>query len=224
MSGSKKDEQHAQSSRDEHADTPHLEDMPPSHRPVADVGRMTLSFATKPLRLPDDSVPASVDDPLVLSRFPAGLPTSEPPTTASNEDVTSAMQLVERSLPPPPLSLDVEMSERFELGDYSSALRIAELILGRDAGHLQALAVAEASREKLVQHYSFRLGGLSACPKVIVDRSTVGWLGVDARAKTLLDHLDGVTTLADVLERSELSRLDTLRLLIELVDARAIRS
>lgn len=192
----------------------------------------------------------SVPAPLAPSHFPEGPPTLElvvpeavhdgwakergaPSTPFDHERVTDvdlanideAFGLVERNAPSRrPVSVEAEMAERFALGDFTGALRLAELVLGRQPRDAQAKAIETASRERLVEHYSARLGGLFAKLEVAVDRATLAWLGVDPRALRLVDYLDGDTTLAEILGGSGLSRLDTLKLLIELADARAIRS
>ena len=132
--------------------------------------------------------------------------------------------LVERSRPSSPgIDLDREMSERFELGDYTGALRVAEMLLGRHASHPEARRHADESRSRLVQMYSSRLGDLRQVPVVAVPETEVRWLGLDHRAGFLLAQVDGQLTLEELIDVSSMPRLEVLRVLNELVEAGAIR-
>jgi len=75
-------------------------------------------------------------------------PATEPPPPGHGH----ALDLVDRSRPSSPqLDLGSEMTERFALGDFTGALFVAELLLGRDENNASAQACAAASRERLEQ-------------------------------------------------------------------------
>ena len=91
-------------------------------------------------------------------------PRSVTPPALARDD---ALALVtERSRPPsvPQLDLSVEMRERFALGDFSGALRAAEIVLGKRSEDAEADLVAAQSRAKLIQLHTARLASLCPSP------------------------------------------------------------
>jgi hypothetical protein len=135
-----------------------------------------------------------------------------------------ALGLVDRAKPSTAdLDFATEMADRYALGDFTGALQAAELLLGRDPGHSEALRYAESSRERLEQLYSARLGPLSAVPVVAIRDTEARWLGLDHRAAYLLSQVDGSTSLESLLTRSEMKRLEVLKTLAELLDMGVIR-
>ncbi|MFT3921194.1 MAG: hypothetical protein QM778_01535 [Myxococcales bacterium] len=139
-----------------------------------------------------------------------------------------------RSRPTPTLDLVSEMSERFALGDFTGALRAAELVLGQDTAGLppgdarlsaQDLArhYAQESRQKLEGLYVSRLDAQGRVPKLAVPESEIRWLGLDSRMGFLLSRIDGTSDYETILELSGMPRLEALRSLVELVDAKVVR-
>lgn len=146
-----------------------------------------------------------------------------------------ALDLVgRRSRPPstPGLDLARDMEERFALGDFSGALRVAELLLGRDPEHAPAQRFAESSRERLIQIYTARLAAMCGSgaatlggliPRVAVLEHEIRWLGLDHRQGFLLSRLDGRSSVDDLVDLTGMPRLEVLRTLVELMEAKAIR-
>lgn len=149
-------------------------------------------------------------------------PTTVPPPPGGGDG--GVLDLVDKRSRPssPTIDLTAEMVDRYALGDYTAALRIAELILGRDAHHDPAERIAKSCKERLVQLYLSRLGSLTRVPHVAVDASEVRWLGLDHRAAFLLTRVDGLQCLSDVLDVSGMGRLEALKTLVELLDMGAI--
>jgi hypothetical protein len=135
-----------------------------------------------------------------------------------------ALDLVDRRSRPrtPTPELAVEMSDRYALGDYTAALSLAELILGRDPADATAERVAMSSRARLGQLYRSRLGSLARVPRVAVDASEMRWLGLDHRAAFLLSRVDGEQSLADLVDVSGMPALEALKTLVELLDLGAL--
>lgn len=163
--------------------------------------------------------------------------------TPRGEDALSLVS--QRSRPPstPGLDLASEMADRYALGDYTGALRVAELVLGQSPGDARAQKCAESSRERLIQLYSARLaaimappspggavgaagGGLDTLgarvPRVQVPEHEIRWLGLDHRQGFLLSRLDGESSIEDLVDLSGMTRLEVLRTLVELVEVGAI--
>jgi hypothetical protein len=115
-----------------------------------------------------------------------------------------------------------EMQERFSLGDYSGALIIAEGLLEEQPGHAEAARFADSCRSVLEQMYTARLGPLDRVPFVAVPREQLRWLSLDHRAGFVLSHVDGLSSLEEIVDVSGMASLDTLRILFELVQQRVI--
>lgn|GEM_PF-1416474 len=116
-----------------------------------------------------------------------------------------------------------EMQERFELGDFTGALRAAELVLGMKPGFAQAKALADACREKLVALHMARLGGGQRSIERAAAPGDERWLGIDHRAGFMLSQIEGKTSIEELVDISGLPRHDALKLLVELVGAGAVR-
>jgi hypothetical protein len=159
-----------------------------------------------------------------LTPAPFRPPTEPPPPLVENEN-GGALDLVERSSrssSPGAIDLVSEMGDRHALGDFTAALRIAELILGREPEHDVAARIAESSRERLGQLYGSRLGSLERIPYVAVQMHEVRWLGLDHRAAFLLSRIDGTQTIQEILDVSGMPKLEALKMLVELLDMAAI--
>ncbi|MBW2211155.1 MAG: hypothetical protein JRG67_08915 [Deltaproteobacteria bacterium] len=143
-----------------------------------------------------------------------------------------------RSLPPPPVAAETvvpqaadepapddihrEIADHFALGDYAAALHGAELQLGLDPGDESARHYANTSRTRLETRYTTRVGSVEYVFSLAVPAAKVKWLGLDPQAAFLLSLVDGETTVAEVLERCKMGRLEALRVFTELLDAKAI--
>ncbi|MCA9531819.1 MAG: hypothetical protein KC543_16960 [Myxococcales bacterium] len=150
----------------------------------------------------------------------SGDETTRPPSRPEGE----ALDLVERTRPGRvSVDLATEATDRLALGDYGGALRVAELLLGMRPEHAEALQVARECREKLEQMAVSRLGSLRAVPEVAVHGAELRWLGLDHRSGFLLSRVDGRNTIEEIIDVSGMTRLETLRTLVELLEAGAIR-
>lgn len=116
-----------------------------------------------------------------------------------------------------------EMQERYELGDFSGALRAAELVLGQKPSDARAGEYAEACRERLAALYLARLGGGARAIERAVQPSDVRWLGIDHRAGFMLSQIHGDTSIEELVDISGMPRHDALKLLVELVGSGAVR-
>lgn len=159
-----------------------------------------------------------------------------PPRPASAlPPMRDALELVtKRSRPPsvrPDPDLAAEMHDRYALGDYTGALRAAQLLLGREPDHGKAHEYAERSRERLEQLYEARLGAIcgtdvsslgAQVPVLAVPDHEIRWLGLDHRQGFLLSRIDGQVSVDDLVDLTGIPRLDVLRCLVEMVDLQAI--
>lgn len=217
---------------------------------IARRARVTLKLDAHPLLLPgerDRRTPAPITRDLELPsayepgppsdapKFPEGEdawarqratpPRSAPPPAPVPEpEEGGVLDLVDRRSRPstPTVDLSEEMHDRYALGDYTAALLIAELILGRVPDHDGAARIATSCRERLGQLYLSRLGSLHRVPRVAIDASEVRWLGLHHRAAFLLSRIDGLQTITDILDVGGMPRVEALKTLVELLDMGAI--
>ena len=160
------------------------------------------------------------------------------PTLLAPEGPAAALELLAEPrtvsgltpLPAPrdPRSEAARMFERARelqnLDDHSGA---RELLLQAQAlcPDLTGLADALARSEtKLQTIYESKIGKLSAVPRVRLKEDEVIWLNLDHRAGFMLAQIDGTLSFEDLFSVSGMSRLDTARILAQLLDQRVIVS
>lgn len=178
--------------------------------------RITMDFTGPPLELPDELEPEE------------HRPSEAAPLTLDLDELADerddALSLVEQSRKSQPgLDLAAEMVERYALDDFTGALRIAELVLGRQPDHADARRIAGESRRRLEHLHTSRLGGLGRVPHVAMPDTDLRWLGLDHRAGFLLSRVDGENTIDDLVDVSGMPRLEALKTLVELLEVGAIR-
>ncbi len=138
----------------------------------------------------------------------------------------------EPALTPPPrpaapkTDVDVWMEgarELFALGDFSGSLEMIEKILKIDAGHPEARAYLRQNEATLVSMYESKLGSLANVPRLAIKPEEVMWLNLDHRAGFLLAQIDGSVNFEDLFALSGLPRLDTAKILAQLLSDGVIR-
>jgi len=115
-----------------------------------------------------------------------------------------------------------ELRERYALGDFSGALTIAEALLEDDPDNADAQRYAESCRDVLKQMYAARLGSLTQVPIVAIPAEQLRWLTLDHRSGFLLSHVDGVSTLEEILDISGMNHLEAMRIIYELLQQKVI--
>lgn len=154
-----------------------------------------------------------------------GLPRVSTPTSIPviKNHGGGAIDLVDRSQSSQ-IALDMkeEMEELYGLGEFTGALRIAELVLGARPDDEQAQMCAENSRFKLEQRYSSKIGPLSQVPTIDLSDAEIRWLGLDHRAGFVLSRIDGQSSIEELVDICGMSRLELFKTLIELVNRGAI--
>jgi hypothetical protein len=110
------------------------------------------------------------------------------------------------------------------LDDHSGA---RELLLRAQGLHPELSGLADAllrSEAKLQTIYESKIGKLGAVPRVRLREDEVIWLNLDHRAGFMLAQIDGTLTFEDLFSVSGMSRLDTARILAQLLEQRVIVS
>lgn len=220
----------------------------------APAGSLSLEFKGASLELPSEVEDCVVEDanPVLDSPGPLAMdegsdgwsrlrdseaaPVLSPRPVSALPPMRDALELVtKRSRPPsvrPDPDLAAEMHDRYALGDYTGALRAAQLLLGREPDHDKAHEYAERSRVRLEQLYEARLGAICGTdvstlgvqvPVLAVPDHEIRWLGLDHRQGFLLSRIDGQVNVDDLVDLTGISRLDVLRCLVEMVELQAIQ-
>jgi tetratricopeptide (TPR) repeat protein len=107
--------------------------------------------------------------------------------------------------------------ELFDLGDFSGSLELIEKILQVDPEHGEARDYLRQNEATLISMYESKLGPLSAVPRLAVKPEEILWLNLDHRAGFLLAQIDGTVDYDSLFALSGLPRLDTARILANLI-------
>ncbi|MBK6533158.1 MAG: hypothetical protein IPF99_27305 [Deltaproteobacteria bacterium] len=126
----------------------------------------------------------------------------------------------QRSLTPP--STRREMIDRFELGDFTGALSLAETLLEIDRTDSEARRIAETSRTRLRAIYVGRLGALDQVPVMMIPHAELRWLALDHRAGFVLSLVDGTSSIEEIIDVSTMPQLEVLRTLYNLLSQNVI--
>ncbi len=105
-----------------------------------------------------------------------------------------------------------------ELDDHSGAMDLilkAQEISPEDPDVKQ---MRENSERVLQNMFESKLGTLTAVPRVALKDDEIIWLNLDHRAGFVLAQIDGTVSFEDLFAVSGMSRLDTARILAQLVD------
>jgi tetratricopeptide (TPR) repeat protein len=107
--------------------------------------------------------------------------------------------------------------ELFALGDFSGSLELIEKILQVDPDHGEARDYLRQNEATLVSMYESKLGSLTRIPRLAIKPEEVMWLNLDHRAGFLLAQIDGSVDYEALFALSGLPRLDTARILANLI-------
>ncbi len=107
--------------------------------------------------------------------------------------------------------------ELFQLGDFSGSLELIEKILQVDPDHREARAYLRQNEATLIAMYESKLGPLGGVPRLAIKPEEVMWLNLDHRAGFLLAQIDGLVDYDSLFALSGLPRLDTARILANLI-------
>jgi tetratricopeptide (TPR) repeat protein len=107
--------------------------------------------------------------------------------------------------------------ELFALGDFTGSLELIEKVLQVDPEHGEAREYLRQNEATLVSMYESKLGSLSRIPRLAIKPEEVMWLSLDHRAGFLLAQIDGTIDYDALFALSGLPRLDTARILANLI-------
>jgi tetratricopeptide (TPR) repeat protein len=107
--------------------------------------------------------------------------------------------------------------ELFALGDFTGSLELIEKILQLDPDHGNARDYLRQNESTLIAMYESKLGPLVGVPRLAIKPEEVMWLNLDHRAGFLLAQIDGTVDFEALFALSGLPRLDTARILANLI-------
>jgi hypothetical protein len=107
-------------------------------------------------------------------------------------------------------------------GDEEGARALIDGFLRRNPAHPRARQIAEQCESALAAKYSKRLGSLTRVPKLAVTVDQLVSLSLDHRAGFLLSFVDGVSSVATILDMSGMSASEVLRTFVDLSERRVI--
>ncbi|BDG05943.1 hypothetical protein [Anaeromyxobacter oryzae] len=121
-----------------------------------------------------------------------------------------------------PARSDVEVwmqaaRELFALGDFSGSLELIEKILQVDPDHGEARDYLRQNEATLISMYESKLGPMGGIPRLAIKPEEIMWLNLDHRAGFLLAQIDGSVDYEALFALSGLPRLDTARILANLI-------
>lgn len=104
------------------------------------------------------------------------------------------------------------------LDDHSGAMDLITRAQELAPGDPDVAALRERSEDTLQVIFESKLGDLGRTPRVKLKDDEVIWLNLDHRAGFVLAQIDGSVTFEDIFSVSGMSRLDTARILAQLVE------
>jgi hypothetical protein len=113
--------------------------------------------------------------------------------------------------------------EMLELDDHTGAMELITKAHALAPNDPEVLRLKERSERTLEAMYESKLGPLEAKPRIALKDDEIIWLNLDHRAGFVLAQIDGTVTFEDVFAVSGMSRLDTARILAQLLEEGVIR-
>jgi len=104
------------------------------------------------------------------------------------------------------------------LNDFSGALELLTKIVERKPNDPEALQMHELCEHNLTLMYESKLGSMGSRPRMAIPADEVIWLNLDPRAGFVLAQIDGEVSFEDLYAICGLKRLDTARILCQLLE------
>jgi tetratricopeptide (TPR) repeat protein len=108
--------------------------------------------------------------------------------------------------------------ELLALNDFSGALELLAKVLERKPSHKEAGQLHEVCEQNLTLMYESKIGAMEARPRTAIPPDEIIWLNLDPRAGFVLAQIDGEVSFDDLYAICGLKRLDTARILCELLE------
>ncbi len=174
---------------------------------------------------PSSAAPAATEDDWASAMPPEEAPipsngasTVAPPVGDPFEILSQRATVVEKR-PPPKDPLLAGAEELHGLGDYEGALELIRKAEGALSGPPPAglVELKHACEGMLLKMSEARIGPLSLVPKLLIKSGDLVWLNLDHRAGFVLSQVDGKVSFEELFALSGMDRLDTARILAQLL-------
>ncbi len=191
-----------------------------AHAPSGRRPRPTRSASVDLLSAWDEAVPGDAAPSIELSSARTGpdaldlLASAAPAPPATTSQPSSKKELIARETE----ALLAGVKDLIELDDHTGALDLLEKATELSPNHPDLARLRERSEQILISRYESKLGNLAAAPRVVLSQDEVIWLNLDHRAGFVLAQIDGTVTFEDLFAVCGMSRIDTARILAQLVD------
>ncbi|MFL5321863.1 MAG: hypothetical protein ACJ790_19535 [Myxococcaceae bacterium] len=111
-----------------------------------------------------------------------------------------------------------------DLDDHSGAMDLILKAAELAPNDSRVKKMREKSETTLQSMFESKIGRMDAVPSVVLKNDEIIWLNLDHRAGFVLAQIDGSVSFEDLFEVSGMSRLDTARILAQLVEEGVIRA
>lgn len=105
-----------------------------------------------------------------------------------------------------------------ELDDHSGAMELIVKAQQLAPNDPDVQAMRERSEKTLQTMFESKLGEMTSRPRVVLKDDEIIWLNLDHRAGFVLAQIDGMVSFEDLFEVCGMSRLDTARILAQLIE------
>ncbi len=110
-----------------------------------------------------------------------------------------------------------QLHQRFDVGDFSGVLELAERLLKHDQEDQEASMYKLRAKTTLMQMFEARIGSFKRIPTLTVSKDDMLWHNLDATAAFIASNVDGTMSFEDIVDISTVSRFDTCRILSQLL-------
>ena len=145
--------------------------------------------------------------------------------------VSAATPMPGSAVPPQPTEPHVELDKLLrrardlqELDDHSGAMELILKAQELAPNNRDVKLLRDRSEGILLTMYESKLGGLDRVPRVGLKEDEIIWLNLDHRAGFMLAQIDGQATFEELFAISGMARLDTARILAQLVEEGVIKA
>jgi hypothetical protein len=104
------------------------------------------------------------------------------------------------------------------LNDFSGALELLVKILARKPGDKEAQQMHDTCEHNLTLMFESKIGSMDGRPRIAIPPDEIIWLNLDPRAGFVLAQIDGEVSFEDLYAICGLKRLDTARILSQLLE------
>jgi hypothetical protein len=113
--------------------------------------------------------------------------------------------------------------ELVALNDFSGAVELLNKVLERKPDDKDAVQLHGTCEHNLTLMYESKIGAMDARPQTAIAPDEIIWLNLDPRAGFVLAQIDGEVSFEDLYAICGLKRLDTARILCELLEQSVIQ-